>query len=112
MSRTQGEILRAALAHLEVAQSYAARDPDDQVVVDAICLRLSAAVERLASLDLAVREEIFGSDWPLMWGMRNRIAHGYELVHADIIRATLSLDPPVNGRVGWARMGRNAHLAR
>lgn len=31
-----------------------------------------------------------------MWGMRNRIAHGYLLVDADIVRRTLEHDiPPI-----------------
>ena len=31
-----------------------------------------------------------------MWGMRNRIAHGYLLVDTDIVRRTLQHDiPPI-----------------
>jgi uncharacterized protein with HEPN domain len=31
-----------------------------------------------------------------MWGMRNRIAHGYLLVDADIVRRTVEHDiPPI-----------------
>lgn len=29
-----------------------------------------------------------------MWGMRNRIAHGYLLVDADIVRRTIEIDLP------------------
>ena len=45
-------------------------------------------------LDPAVRDRVFGYSWPLMWGMRNRIAHGYLLVEASIIRRTLDADIP------------------
>ena len=39
---------------------------------------------------------MFGDAWPLMWGMRNRIAHGYLLVDTDIVRRTLEHDiPPI-----------------
>ena len=50
--------------------------------------------EALAKPDPRVRAEIFGEAWPLMWGMRNRIAHGYLLVDATIIRQTLTKDIP------------------
>ena len=52
----------------------------DQLVIDAICMRLSAAIEALSQVDDQTRDALFGSDWPLMWGMRNRIAHGYASV--------------------------------
>jgi uncharacterized protein with HEPN domain len=69
---------------------------DDQLVIDAICMRLSAGVEALARLDTATRDRLFGDAWPLMWGMRNRIAHGYLLVDTDIVRRTLEHDiPPI-----------------
>jgi len=57
-------------------------------------MRLSAGIEALAALDPTTREEIFAEAWPLMWGMRNRIAHGYLLVDASIIRQTVTHDVP------------------
>jgi len=83
-----------ALTHLEMAQAYGEQYLDDQLVIDAVCMRLSAAIETLAALDQPKLDELFGADWPLMWGMRNRIAHGYLLVDADIIRETLRSDVP------------------
>lgn len=94
MSRQTTEILEDALTHLRTIDSYARRDLDDPLVVEAICMRLSAAIEVLATLDAVARQQIFGSDWPLMWGMRKRIAHGYMLVDADIVRATIAQDVP------------------
>lgn len=38
--------------------------------------------------------ELFGTAWPSMWGMRNRIAHGYLLVETDIVRSTVDRDVP------------------
>lgn len=51
-----------------------------------------------------VRDQLFGIDWPLMWGMRNRIAHGYLLVDTAIVRQTLAQDVPtiierIRGRI-------------
>jgi uncharacterized protein with HEPN domain len=73
---------------------HARGDVMDQLVVDAVCMRLSAGVEVLNRLDTSVRDGMFGDSWPLMWGMRNRIAHGYLLVDASIIRRTLDTDLP------------------
>ena len=94
MSRQPDEILRDALAHFEIVLAYAEHDLDDQIVIDAICMRLSAGVEALATLEPNVHDRLFGADWPLMWGMRNRIAHGYLLVDTAIVRQTLAQDIP------------------
>ncbi|MCI1746997.1 MAG: DUF86 domain-containing protein [Acidipropionibacterium sp.] len=94
MSRTSVETLRDALTHFRLMMTYAQRNLNDQLVIDAVCMRLSAGIEALATLDPSVRDMIFGDDWPLMWGMRNRIAHGYLLVDSSIIRQTLMIDIP------------------
>ena len=94
MSRSEQEVLHGALTHFELMLDHAQRDVMDQLVVDAVCMRLSAGVEVLNRLDPAVRDRVFGDSWPLMWGMRNRIAHGYLLVEASIIRRTLDADIP------------------
>jgi uncharacterized protein with HEPN domain len=92
--RTPKEALRDALAHFEVVVDYGAGDLDDQKTIDAICMRLSAGIEALAQLDPHQRNALFGTTWYQMWGMRNRIAHGYLLVEPAIVRATLERDLP------------------
>lgn len=94
-SRSTRELLTEAEVHLQLAQSYASGSVDEQVVVDAICMRLSAGIESLSRLDPAVRNELFGRSWAAMWGMRNRIAHGYLLVDSVIVRSTADRDVPV-----------------
>jgi len=94
VSQDPAEILRDALAQSEIMQAHAEQDLNERLVIDAVCMRSSAGVEALASLDPATRDDIFGGAWPLMWGMRNRIAHGYLLVDASIIRQTLVHDIP------------------
>ncbi len=106
MSRSEQEVLREALTHFELMLDHARGDDTgddtggvmsdvmDQLVLDAVCMRLSAGVEVLNRLDPGVREGLFGDSWPLMWGMRNRIAHGYLLVDGAIIRRTLVTDVP------------------
>lgn len=106
MSRQQSEVLREARSHFRTMQSYAQRDLDDQMVVDAICMRLSAGIEALAVLDRVPRDDLFRDDWALMWGMRNRIAHGYLLVDVTIIRRTLERDiPTIMARIEEALNG-------
>lgn len=94
MSRSTPELLRETLVHLELASQYASVDYLDQLVIDAICMRLSAGIEVLARLDPDARAHLFGDNWKLMWGMRNRIAHGYLLVDSDIVHQTIEIDLP------------------
>ncbi|NHN55464.1 hypothetical protein G9U51_06660 [Calidifontibacter sp. DB0510] len=68
MSRTTREYLQEALMHFELARSHAAAGTVDQLVVDAVSMRLSAGIEVLARLDPELRAGLFGSDWALMWG--------------------------------------------
>lgn len=100
MTRTPGEALREARTHFALMSQHAQGDLADQLVIDAVCMRLSAGVEALARLDTANRDRLFADAWPLMWGMRNRIAHGYLLVDTDIVRRTVQHDlPPILARI-------------
>lgn len=92
--RTTDELLEEALAHLEIAGAYAQGDLEQQMVLDAASLRLAAAIETLSRLDDAMRNELFGAEWRVMWGMRNRIAHGYLGVDLGILQQTLQADLP------------------
>lgn len=94
MSRDTTEILGDALSHFDRMRAHPSHDLGDQLVIDAVCMRLSAGIETLATVDPAVRADLFGDDWRLMWGMRNRIAHGYLLVDSSIIRQTVNHDIP------------------
>jgi uncharacterized protein with HEPN domain len=95
VSRSDRELLADALGHLEVLRSHQARgDLDDQTVADAVCLRLAAAVEAVASMSSDVRADAFGEEWPLIWATRNRIAHGYAFIDRNMIEATIDKDLP------------------
>lgn len=95
MSRSDIELLREARLHLEHAQRYGEERNLDQLSIDAICMRLSAGIEVLARLDPELRSELFEDDWAAMWGMRNRIAHGYLLVSNAIVVRTIEHDLPM-----------------
>jgi uncharacterized protein with HEPN domain len=88
-------VLEEALAHFEVVAEYGSGDLADQKTVDAICMRLSAGIEALSALSAVDREALFGDVWNQMWGMRNRIAHGYLLVEPAIVRSTVDRDLPM-----------------
>ena len=94
MTRSDHEVLQEALTHFDLMLHHAQSDVTDQLVIDAVCMRLSAGLEVLDRLDPVVRDGMFGDNWPLMWGMRNRIAHGYLLVEPRVIRSTLDSDIP------------------
>jgi hypothetical protein len=80
---------------------HAEGDLTDQLVIDPVCMRLSVGLEALARLDTPTRDRLFGDTWPFMWGMRNRMAHGYLLVDTGIVRRTLQQSP---GRAAGGRL--------
>jgi hypothetical protein len=47
VTRWKDEILGEALHHFKVMLDYASHDLDDQLVIDALCMRLSATLEVL-----------------------------------------------------------------
>lgn len=95
MSRSDLEILADAEEHFTILQNHAEHDLQDRMVMDAVCMRLSAGLEALSALESGVRTAIFDDAWPLMWGMRNRIAHGYLLVDSGIVERTVEQDIPL-----------------
>ena len=94
MTRSDLELLQEAALHFGFVNTYADDGELDQKTIDAISLRISAGIEVLNRLAPAKRAELFGDNWSLMWGMRNRIAHGYLLVSAERIRETVARDLP------------------
>jgi uncharacterized protein with HEPN domain len=95
MSRTERELMEEALEHLEILSSHLQRGGmDDPLIVDAVCMRLSAAIAALANLPEARRMSLFGADWHAMWSTRNHIAHAYEFVDMNIIKATVERRVP------------------
>ena len=82
--RTAAEIIAEALEHFDVAISHSERDLSDQIVIDAIAMRLLAGVEALGALDPDTRARILGGQWPKMRGMRNRLAHDYGFIDGTL----------------------------
>ena len=69
-------------------------DMDDATIFDAVCMRLSAAIESLGAIDDALRDQALGSSWTAIWSVRNRIAHGYVIIDRQIIVSTVDHDLP------------------
>nr|WP_277344661.1 HepT-like ribonuclease domain-containing protein [Cellulomonas sp. IC4_254] len=65
---------------------------DDPAGFDAACLRLAAAIDCLAGLPAAMRDEICGGDWFSVRSTRNRIVHGYFAVESDVVREAVARD--------------------
>lgn len=105
MSRTTPEILADALTHLHKTTEYL-QHGEDQLVVDAICMRLSAGIEALSGLPKEERDRLFSGMWPDMRGMRNRIAHGYLDVDPQVVQRTVANEVPALIRVINRELGR------
>jgi uncharacterized protein with HEPN domain len=90
MSQTEQEFIEEALFHLNVLESHLERgDLDDPLILDAVTMRLAAAIESLSYLPEDRRRDMFGEDWHAMWSTRNRIAHRYVRLDNDVITRTI-----------------------
>lgn len=107
MSRTPEELLAEALWHFDQALAYARGDLSEQIVIDAVCMRLAAGIETLKRLPDSEIDDLFGDEWPLMWGLRNRIAHGYALVNPAVIGRTMKDEMPSVVAAVRERLGRS-----
>ncbi|GAA0991334.1 HepT-like ribonuclease domain-containing protein [Subtercola frigoramans] len=95
MSRSDAELISDALDHIEALKRHVARsDIEDDIVADAVSLRLAAAIESISQTSATFREETFGDDWKVIWATRNRIAHGYAFIDIRLILDTVANDVP------------------
>lgn len=93
MTRSDLDRVAAAREHLAALRRHLERgDLADDTIFDAVCMRLSAAIESIAMVDEARRAQAYGDAWPAIWSVRNRISHGDALVDRTIIMATVDND--------------------
>lgn len=94
VKRTDDECLADALGHLDVLKLHlASNGRDDQLVLDAAALRLSAAIECVALVSEERRTGVIDErSWRTIKSMRNRIAHAYEFMDPAVLRATFDSD--------------------
>jgi uncharacterized protein with HEPN domain len=90
VSRTDLELVRDALEHIDVLKSHLRQgDLSEEIISDAVNMRLSAAIESLSQTTQEFRTRYFAEDWQLMKATRNRISHGYSFVDQSIIQLTI-----------------------
>ena len=94
MTQTDRARLQDAAEHLVVMHQHLAETgADDQLVIDAAALRLSAAIDSVASVPDTLRQKVITDDsWRAIKGMRNRIAHAYAFFDPAVLRSTLDRD--------------------
>lgn len=87
MSRDPIDALGVALDHLALMERH--REVGDlamPVVFDAVCMRLSSAIEALSGVPRDWLDEAFGERWPQIRATRNVIAHVYDQIEEEVIR--------------------------
>jgi uncharacterized protein with HEPN domain len=94
VTRTEAEFLADAAQHLQVLKQHLSiTGVDDQLVLDAAALRLSAAIESISNVSDTLRSKgIPEHEWRAIRGMRNRIAHAYGFMDPAALRKTLRAD--------------------
>ena len=89
-----------ALEHLDAIHRHLAWGAlDEEIVVDAVSIRLSAAIDVLNDGDPTLGERLFPTEWRAIKATRNVLAHAYRWVDRDRFRATVDNDLPEFERV-------------
>ncbi len=95
MSRTDEELVRDALDHIEILNHHLTQGTmEEPIISDAVCLRLSASIESISQTSAEFRDRYFVEQWHLMKATRNLISHGYSFVDNEVIRDTVVKDLP------------------
>ncbi len=95
MSRTDEELVRDALDHIEILNRHLTQGTmEDPIISDAVCMRLSASIESISQTSHEFRQHYFVENWHLMKATRNLISHGYSFVDNTVIRDTVEKDLP------------------
>ncbi len=93
MSRSDRERVLLVQEHLKALWRHVARGKlEDELIFDAVCQRLAAAIEELDQLDSRLLQQEFGIEWKLIKATRNAISHSYAFVDAALIRNTINKD--------------------
>lgn len=95
MDASSQKILLDAQTHLAMAVEYSQRNIEDQMVMDAVCMRLAACIEALSYLDEEEIQTLVGPLWPMMWTARNRICQGYVFSESDALRERIERALPI-----------------
>lgn len=95
MSRTDAELVAEALFHIEILENHQTLGSyEDDLVADAVNLRLSAAIEAISQATPEFRDRYFPGQWHEMKALRNLISHGYLFIDNAVVKSTLERDLP------------------
>ena len=101
MDNRDKEILLKILKHAEHAVGYASKHADrDSFESDEMCVEATVfnfmQIGELAKTSLSdeLKESLKSIPWNQIYGMRNRIVHGYDGVNLSIVWDTLKDDIP------------------
>ena len=95
MSRTDEELIRDALDHIQILNHYLKQGSiEEPIIADAVCMRLAASIESISQASPVFIERYFAGQWHLMKATRNLISHGYSFVDTTVIRDTVVKDLP------------------
>lgn len=95
MNRSASDRVEISLKHVRIAGEHLERGGmDDQMVFDAVCQRLSSAIEEITALDPELLDTAFGEDWVKIRAMRNALVHNYEFVAPRVVQRTVAEDIP------------------
>lgn len=67
---------------------------DDELVFDAVSMRLSAAIEEVSAIDESALLDRFGDSWFEIKATRNVIAHNYADINAPQLETTIENELP------------------
>lgn len=88
MSKTDANYAAGALENITYLRDHLTRGSlAQQVILDAVCMRLGAALEEASHISPEARDLAFGEEWRGMWATRNRIAHAYLDINPAAIAA-------------------------
>jgi uncharacterized protein with HEPN domain len=95
VSRNPVDNLGLTLDHLAVLEQYLdGSDLSASMTFDAVCMRLSAAIEALSRVPAEWLVAEFGAEWPRIRATRNAIAHVYDEVDETQIHRVVSFALP------------------
>ncbi len=90
MRRTTADLADDALEHLALIRRYVGDyGLDAGVALDAVALHLSSALDCIGKMPPADRDAACDRAWPQIRSLRNRIAHGYLWIEADVVRGVV-----------------------
>lgn len=111
--RVDRKRIEDSLNHIDALRRHLARgDLADEAIMDAVCMRLSAAIDALSHGEPSLGQRLFPSSWRQMRGTRNDIAHGCLTIDFAVISDTVKYNlPEVEcDALSWTARGRRLAL--